>query len=59
MSRLHAEIQKALATPEVRDRLAAAGGEALPGSVERFAAMLGSEKTRYEKLIRDARIQPD
>jgi len=57
--RLHAEVQKALAAPEVKDRLAAAGGEVLPGPADRFAALLASEKQRYEKLIRDARIQPD
>lgn len=59
VARLHAEIQKALAMPEVRDRLVAAGGEVLPGPVERFSTLLASEKTRYEKLIREARIQPD
>ena len=59
VARLHAEVQKALAAPEVRDRLAGAGGEVLPGPTERFAALLASEKARYEKLIRDARIQPD
>ena len=59
VARLHAEIQKALAMPEVRDRLANAGGEVLPGPTERFAALLASEKVRYEKLIREARIQPD
>jgi tripartite-type tricarboxylate transporter receptor subunit TctC len=59
VARLHAEIQKALSAPEVKDRLVNAGGEVLPGPVERFAALLASEKVRYEKLIRDARIQPD
>ncbi len=59
VARLQAEVQKALASPEVKDRLAGAGGEVLPGSTERFAALLASEKSRYEKLIRDARIQPD
>jgi tripartite-type tricarboxylate transporter receptor subunit TctC len=57
--RLHAEVQKALFVPEVRERLASVGGEVLPGPVERFTALLGSERGRYEKLIRDARIQPD
>ncbi len=57
--RLHAEVQKALAAPEVRERLANAGGEVLPGPVEQFASLLASERARYEKLIRDARIQPD
>jgi tripartite-type tricarboxylate transporter receptor subunit TctC len=59
VARLHAEIQKALAAPEVRDRLNNAGGEVLPGPTEAFAKLLASEKTRYEKLIREARIQPD
>ncbi len=59
VARLHAEIQKALALPEVKDRLAAAGGEVLPGPVERLSTLLASEKNRYEKLIREARIQPD
>jgi len=59
VTRLHAEIQKILALPEVKDRLAAAGGEVLPGPAERFSTLLTSEKNRYEKLIREARIQPD
>jgi tripartite-type tricarboxylate transporter receptor subunit TctC len=59
VARLHAEVQKILAMPDVAERLAAAGGEVLPGPVERFATLLSSEKSRYERLIRDARIQPD
>ena len=59
VARLHAEIQKALASAEVRDRLTGAGGEVLPGPVDRFTALLASERARYEKLIREARIQPD
>jgi hypothetical protein len=45
--------------PEVRDRLVAAAGEITPGSTEQFAALLARERTRYEKLIREARITPD
>ena len=59
VTRLHAEVQKALAAPEVRDRLTSAGGEVLPGPVERFVSLLASERARYDKLIREARIQPD
>jgi tripartite-type tricarboxylate transporter receptor subunit TctC len=59
VARLHAEIQKALALPEVRERLANAGGEVLPGPTERLGALLASEQARYAKLIREARIQPD
>lgn len=59
VARLHAEVQKALAAPEVRDRLVNAGGEVLPGPVERFTTLLTSERARYDRLIREARIQPD
>jgi tripartite-type tricarboxylate transporter receptor subunit TctC len=56
---LHAAIQRALAAPEVRDRLIQSGGEVLPGPVERLTTLIASERLRYESLIRDARIKPD
>ena len=59
VSRLYTEVQKALASPDVRDRLTGAGGEVLPGPADRLAQLLASERTRYDKLIREARIQPD
>ena len=59
VARLHAEVQKALGSAEVRDRIAGAGGELLPGPVDRLTSLLASERTRYDKLIREARIQPD
>jgi tripartite-type tricarboxylate transporter receptor subunit TctC len=59
VAKLHAEVQKALGAPEVRERLISAGGEVLPGPVERLTALLASERARYDKLIREARIQPD
>jgi tripartite-type tricarboxylate transporter receptor subunit TctC len=34
-------------------------GEMLAATTEQPTAMLSSEKNRYEKLIREARIQPD
>jgi len=40
-------------------RILPAGGEVLPGAAERFTALLASERARYDKLIREARIQPD
>ena len=59
VSKLHAEIQKALASSDVKGRLASAGGEVLPGPTDRFAALLNSERARYDKLIREAGIRPD
>ncbi len=59
VTRLHAEVQKALQTQEVRERMASVGGEVLPGSIDTFAALLRSERLRYEKLVREANIKPD
>jgi tripartite-type tricarboxylate transporter receptor subunit TctC len=56
---LHAAVQKALESPEVREQLAAAGGVPLPGPTERLGSLIRSEAARYGKLIRDANIKPD
>ncbi|WP_234192811.1 MULTISPECIES: tripartite tricarboxylate transporter substrate binding protein [Pseudacidovorax] len=59
VTQLHAEVQKALQTPAVRERMAQVGGEVLPGSIEQFAQLIHSERVRYEKLVREAGIKPD
>jgi len=59
VARLHQEVQRALATPELRERLASAGGDVAPGSSAMFGDMVRREQQRYEKLIRDAHIKPD
>lgn len=56
---LHAEVQKALQTAEVRERMSSVGGEVILGSSEQFGALIRSERTRYEKLVREAQIKPD
>ncbi len=57
--KLHAEVQKALQSADVRTRMTGVGGEVIPGTTEQFAALIHSERVRYEKLIRDANIKPD
>lgn len=59
VARLHEEVQRALQTREVRERMTAVGGEVIPGSAEMFAALIRSERQRYEKLVREANIKPD
>jgi tripartite-type tricarboxylate transporter receptor subunit TctC len=59
VARLHAEVQKALQTKEVRERMTGVGGEVVPGSAEMFANLIHSERVRYEKLVREANIKPD
>ncbi|MBU6258644.1 MAG: tripartite tricarboxylate transporter substrate binding protein [Burkholderiales bacterium] len=59
VARLHEAVEQALATPALRQRLAGAGGEVLPGPTQRFADLLASEQARYAKLIRSAGIRPE
>ena len=59
VTRIHDEVQRALKTAEVRERLSGAGGEVMPATTEQFAAMVSAERARYEKLIREAGIKPD
>ena len=59
IDKLNAEIRKALATAEVRQRLAAVGGEVSPSSPAEMGALVRSERARYEKLVKEANIKPD
>ena len=59
VQKLHAEVQKALMTKEVKERMAAVGGEVVPGSADMFAQLIKSEAQRYTRLVREANIKPD
>lgn len=59
VAKLHAEVQKALQTAEVKERMSSVGGEVILGSAEQFGALIRSERARYEKLVREAQIKPD
>lgn len=59
IARLHDEIQKAINSQEVRERMTSVGGEVTPVTVEQFGALIHSERVRYEKLIREAKLKPD
>ncbi|WVN41998.1 tripartite tricarboxylate transporter substrate binding protein [beta proteobacterium MWH-UniP1] len=59
VKKLHAEIQKALATDEVKARMTQVGGVVSLGSIDMFANLLRSERARYAKLIKEANIKPE
>ncbi|MFT3776814.1 MAG: tripartite tricarboxylate transporter substrate binding protein [Ottowia sp.] len=59
VARLHAELAKVLANPEVKEKLAGIGTEVSTGSQEDFARFLQSERSRWGPLIKNANIQPD
>lgn len=59
VAQLHDAVQKAIASPEVKAQLAAAGGVPLPGPAADFDKLLKTDMARYGKLIREAGIKPD
>ena len=59
INRLHAEIAKALAQPEMRERLLRLGFEPGKGTPESLAAFVQSESQRWGASIRKAGIKAD
>ena len=59
IARLNAEVNKALAAPDVREKLAAAGIEPAGGSAMQFADFIQSEMARWAKVAQAAGVQPE
>jgi len=59
VERLHGEIVRALALPEVRERIAGLGAETVGNSPSEFAAMQKAEAARWIKIAREANIHAD
>jgi tripartite-type tricarboxylate transporter receptor subunit TctC len=57
IQRLHDEIVRVLATPDVRDKFFVAGIETVGDTPEQLAARVRSEMTRMRKVIADAGIR--
>lgn len=56
ISRINAAVVKAVRTPEVRERLAAQGAEAVGSSPAELADFLRKETIRWGKVLREANI---
>jgi tripartite-type tricarboxylate transporter receptor subunit TctC len=59
VTKLNAEINKALAQPDVRKRMDAMGVEVVISTPEHLAEKLKSDTQRYGKLIKDLGIKMD
>lgn len=57
IKRLHDEIHRAIASPEMRERLANAGLEPAPNTPEQFRTMVAQEIKRWIGVVKDAGIQ--
>lgn len=59
VQRLNGEINRIMASPEVRKNMGAIGVEVVQSTPESFARTLHSDTERYGKLIKDLNIQPE
>jgi tripartite-type tricarboxylate transporter receptor subunit TctC len=59
LARLNAEVNKALESPDLREKLAQQYYEPLGGTPERFAAAIRADMDRYGRAIKAAGIAPE
>lgn len=59
INRMHAEIVKALALPDVRERLSGLGYEPAGNTPKEFAALIAADLARFGKVIEEAGIKAD
>jgi len=59
LARLNREINRALQTPAVRERITALGAEAVALSAEEFAALQRADRERFGVVVREAGIKLD
>jgi tripartite-type tricarboxylate transporter receptor subunit TctC len=59
VNRINAETVAALNLPQVKDRLAAQGAEALPGTPAELGAYIRAELVKWGKVIREAGIRAE
>lgn len=59
VDRLHAEFTRALAAPDVREKMLALGAEPVGSTPEQFAAYVKAEAAKYAKLVRTSGAKVD
>ena len=58
-AKLQAEVAKALAAPDVKERLAVLGFEAIGSTPEVFVKYIDDESAKYGQIIKDAKIKAE
>jgi tripartite-type tricarboxylate transporter receptor subunit TctC len=59
IKRLHEALMKAIAAPDLRERLASGGLEPAPNTPEEFSRMIAAELQRWTQVIREAGIKQE
>ena len=58
LAKLSEHLQRALKSPEIRDKIAQSG-DVPAGTVQEFADLLGREHVRWERTVKAANIKPE
>jgi tripartite-type tricarboxylate transporter receptor subunit TctC len=58
-AKLQAETAKALAQPEIKERLSVLGFEAIGSTPAEFAKYIDAESAKYQQIIKDAKIKTE
>ena len=59
VTRLHAEVARALAVPDVRNKLIEGGADPVGSSPDEFAAYFKSELAKWAQTVKAAKLQLD
>jgi len=59
VSQLNAAINEVLALPDIKTKMADAGTDIIPMSVDQFAAFIRRESEKYARVAKDAGIKPE
>ena len=59
IDKLHAEVVRALARPDMRNRLETDGAIPLTNTPAEFAAFIRSEMARWGRVVREAGVTAD
>jgi tripartite-type tricarboxylate transporter receptor subunit TctC len=59
VSRLNAEINKALALPDVAQQLAVEGAVPMPGTPQAFGELIKRELPRWATVVKAGQVKPD
>jgi len=59
IDRINAEVNRALADPKMRERLAEMGGRTIPGTPEDFGRVMAEETARWEKVVKASGAKVD
>ena len=57
--RLHRDVVKVLALPEIKERMMALGADPVGSTPEQFGAFAKTEAVKWSRVVKDANIRPE